>query len=93
MSEHVTYTVSFVSVLHPSLSPVVCTCSLKGEDVSIALGRALGGVGFRAAAGETAGLPPRGAVVFCCDIQLWKHDNGRVQSSFQLNCLEIKTGL
>lgn len=52
-----------------------CTCSVEGKDVSITLGCTLGGVRLGAAAGETAGLPPRRAGVFCCCLQLWKHDN------------------
>lgn len=55
---------------------VTCrTCPVEGEDVSVALG----GVGLRAAAGETTGLPPRGAGVFCCHLQLWTHDTSRMK--------------
>lgn len=58
------------------------TSSVEGKDVSITLGRTLGSVRLRAAAGETAGLPPRWAGVFCCCLQLWKRDNVTAKLTF-----------
>ncbi len=77
--------VTFVQASHTFLSssaavtPDVArlTCSIEGEDVSLTLGGALGGVGLRAAAGETTSLPPRGARVVTCQLQLWIHDEER----------------
>lgn len=52
------------------------TCPVEGEDVSVTLGGALGGVGLRTAAGETTGLSPGGAGVFRRHLQLWTRVKG-----------------